>query len=74
MLELNREKRISSANQLQELLAPFCAKADLQSLVNQEKVYSPQEEAASNVIRFVMLGIIALLTIASIVIAWLKQG
>ncbi len=74
MLELNREKRISSAAQLQELLAPFCASADLESLVNHEKVYSPQEEAGSSVIRYIMLGIIALLITASIVIAWLKQG
>lgn len=74
MLELNREKRIHSAAQLQELLAPFCKNSDLKSLVNDDKVYSPDMETTSNVIRIIMLLIIALLIGASTIIAWLKQG
>jgi eukaryotic-like serine/threonine-protein kinase len=74
MLELNREKRLSSVSQMLEQLNPFRKGADLKSLVNEQKSYSPQETVTGGALRILMLTIIALLIGASIVLAWLKQG
>jgi len=73
MLELKREKRISSCSQLLELLAPFCKGADLRTLMTDDKPYHPLETKEASMIRIIMLTIIVLLIGASLVLAWLKH-
>lgn len=74
MLELRREKRISSATVLLELLAPYRKRADLKALMTDDKPYNPLESSEAGIIRIVMLVIIALLIGASLVMAWFKQA
>mgnify|MGYP001338038661 CR=1 FL=1 len=74
MLELNREKRLTSAKQLLEQIEAFCRDADLESLVNEQKAYHPDEGPRSDWIRIILLLIIAVLISASLIIAWFKQG
>jgi len=73
MLELRREKRLATTEQLIELLEPFRKNADLQSLVLDEKPYHAVGLTDNRYVRYLMLGIIVLLLGASIVMAWLKQ-
>lgn len=74
MLELKREKRISSSQQLVEALAPFCKQSDLRLLTANDCPYNPLEMQEAGTIRIVMLVIIAVLIGASLVMAWLKQA
>ncbi|HQR07698.1 MAG TPA: serine/threonine-protein kinase [Gemmatales bacterium] len=73
MLELRRDKRISSTSMLLEMLAPFCKRADLKALMTDDRPYNPLESPEAGMIRVIMLVIIALLIGASLVLAWLKQ-
>jgi serine/threonine protein kinase len=73
MLELNRDKRISSTEQLLELLAPLRMNANLKALMSNADPYIPVGRPDSGYIRLAMLAIIGLLIGASIVMAWLKQ-
>lgn len=74
MLELNREKRIASTAQLVDLLDPYRKRSDLKALISDDKPYNPLDTPEAGMIRRIMLIIIGLLIVASIVIAWLKQG
>lgn len=73
MLELNLNKRIGSTVLLKEMLKPFCVKADLKTLMAEDKPYLPLDEPKHGMIRVIMLVIIGLLIGASIVLAWFKQ-
>ncbi|MFO0812356.1 MAG: serine/threonine-protein kinase [Gemmatales bacterium] len=74
MLELNREKRVSSTTQLLEMLTPFRKDADLKALMSTDAPYNPLDTPEAGMVRNVMLVIIILLVGASIVLAWLKQN
>jgi len=74
MLELRREKRISSTAQLVDMLAPCCKHANLKALMTEEEPYNPLDTPEAGMIRNIMLVIIAILIGASLVLAWLKQG
>lgn len=73
MLELQRDKRISSTTDLLEYLKPFCKDADLKALIANDRPYHPLDSTQAGIIHYIMLAAIVILIGASLIIAWLKQ-
>ena len=73
MLELQRDKRISSTTHLLEYLKPFCNGSDLKALIANDRPYHPLESSQAGLIQYIMLAVIVILIGASLIIAWLKQ-